>query len=122
MIEYQVEHHGIIPSKPHSPPSHLRTAYHLQSVLPHNSLSSDPGNRGGIYVSVRVDGTLCSSWFVWGVILVGQRKGAAWCPPWSLSIQTARSQSGAALAENYGFSGIHNLGYSLGLHRNRIKS
>lgn len=35
---------------------------------------------------------------------------------------SARSQSVAVLAENCGFSGIHNLGYSLGSHRKRIKS
>lgn len=81
MIGYQVEHHGIITSGPHPPPSHRRTTHHLRPVLPHGSLSSDPGSRGGIYVSLTVDGTLCSSWFVWGVvILVGQRNGAPWCP------------------------------------------
>lgn len=69
MIEYQVEHHRIIPSWPHSSPSHLRTIHHLQSVLLHGPLSSDLGNRRGICVSLTVDGTLCSSWFVWGSFL-----------------------------------------------------
>lgn len=100
-----------------SPPSHCRTTHHLRPVLPHGSLSSDPGSRGGIYVSLTVDGTLCSSWFVWGWSFLWAR---GMVPPgvlpWSLSIYlaSARSQSVAVLAEICGFSGIHDLGYSLG--------